>query len=88
MTDNGAQFSADQFRRFTVEYDFQHVTSSPHFPQSNGMAERAVKSANWILNQDNPQKALMSYRSTQTEPTSQSPAKLLMGREIVRHSQY
>lgn len=82
MTDNGPQFSAEQFRNFTAEYDFQHVTSSPHFPQSNGMAERAVKTAKWILKQDNPHLALLSYRSTPTEPTRQSPAKLLMGREI------
>ncbi|KAL7849761.1 hypothetical protein SRHO_G00191100 [Serrasalmus rhombeus] len=82
MTDNSPQFSAEQFRNFTAEYDFQHVTSSPHFPQSNGMAKRAVKTAKWILKQDNPHLSLLSYRSTPTEPTRQSPAKLLMGREI------
>ncbi|KAI2646921.1 hypothetical protein H4Q32_027367 [Labeo rohita] len=82
MTDNGPQFSAEQFRHFAAEYDFHHVTSSPHFPQANGMAERAVRTAKWILKQDDPHQALLSYRSTRTEPTKESPARLLMGREI------
>lgn len=82
MTDNGPQFSAEQFRHFAAEYDFHHVTSSPHFPQANGMAERAVRTAKWILKQDDPHQALLSYRSTHTEPTKESPARLLMGREI------
>lgn len=39
MMDNGPQFSVEQFRCFAAEYDFQHVISSPHFPQSNSMAD-------------------------------------------------
>uniref|UniRef100_A0A1A7XP55 Gypsy retrotransposon integrase-like protein 1 n=1 Tax=Iconisemion striatum TaxID=60296 RepID=A0A1A7XP55_9TELE len=82
MTDNGPQFTADQFQRFAAEYDFRHTTLSPRYPQSNGMAERAVKTAKGILQQKDPHLALMSYRSTPTEPTRESPARLLMGREI------
>ncbi|KAK3511266.1 hypothetical protein QTP70_034683, partial [Hemibagrus guttatus] len=82
MTDNGPQFTDEQFKHFAAEYDFQHVTSSPHFPQSNGMAKRAVRTAKWILKQDDPHQALLSYHSTPTEPTRESLARLLMGREI------
>ncbi|KAJ8352691.1 hypothetical protein SKAU_G00241670 [Synaphobranchus kaupii] len=81
-TDNGPQFSAELFKNFAAEYDFQHVTSSPHFPQSNGMADRAVKTAKAILKQANPHMALLSYRSTPTEPTRESPSKLMMGRSL------
>ena len=39
MTDNGPQYVCAAFRQFTEEYNFEHTTSTPHFPQSNGQAE-------------------------------------------------
>ena len=32
-----------EFAEFAKEYGFNHVTSSPYFPQSNGQAERTVQ---------------------------------------------
>ena len=43
MTDNATQFSSFEFKSFTSELDIEHITSSPHYPQSNGKAENAVK---------------------------------------------
>ena len=45
ITDNGPQYSSDQFAAFTREWEFQHTTSSPLHSQSNGKAESAVKIA-------------------------------------------
>ena len=59
ISDNGLQYS---FGEFSKEYRFNHVTSSPKYPQANGTAERAVKTVKQLLvkNQD-PYMAMLSY---------------------------
>ena len=42
-SDNGPQFSAEEFTKFANCFGFQHVTSSPRYPQSNGQVERMVQ---------------------------------------------
>ena len=45
VTDNGPQFIAECFQKFAKDWGFTHMTTSPRFPQANGEAERAVKTA-------------------------------------------
>ena len=82
-SDNGPQFSSQEFAKFADKYQFQHTTSSPHFPSSNGQAERAVQTVkNLLKNSNDPFLALLSYRATPLPWCGRSPAELLMGRKI------
>ena len=38
ISDNGPQFSLVVFKEFAKKWGFKHITSSPHYPQSNGKA--------------------------------------------------
>ena len=42
-TDNGLQFVTCSFAEFCDEWNVRHITSSPHYPQSNGFIESMVK---------------------------------------------
>ena len=82
FSDNGPQYKSAEFASFAKQYGFQHVTSSPHYPQSNGEAERAVQTVKQLLNKSSdPYLALLAYR---TSPLSNgySPSELLMGRKL------
>jgi len=81
-SDNGPQYSAELFSTFAKDYGFTHLTSSPHYPQGNGAAERAVRTVKTLLEKnDDPYTALLTYRSTHLE-NGYSPAELLMGRKL------
>ncbi|HBY1217419.1 IS3 family transposase [Klebsiella pneumoniae] len=43
LTDNGSAYTAHETRRFAVELNLEHCTTAVSSPQSNGMAERFVK---------------------------------------------
>ena len=79
MSDNGPHFSAESYAKFGQQYGFQHVTSSPHYSQCNGEAERAVKSL--LKKSGDRYLALLAYRSTPLE-CGYSPAQLLMSRNL------
>ena len=78
ISDNGPQYEIKQFAR---QYGFNHITRSPHYPQSNGQAEHAVQTVKKLLKQaEDPWVALLNYRAAPLPWCNLSPAKLLMGR--------
>ena len=83
VTDNGPQFASYEMKQFSNTYGFWHITTSPHYPQANGLAERTVKTVkNLLEHSSDPYMALLSYRATPIPWCALSPVELLMGRRI------
>ena len=80
-SDNGPQFRSDIYRQFAINYQFNHVTSSPYFPQSNGKAKHTVGTIKNLLKEGDPYLALLAYRSTPLE-IGYSPSQLLKNRAL------
>ena len=49
LSDNGPQFSSSVYAAFAKEWNFKHVTSSPYYPQSNGLVERFIQTVKQSL---------------------------------------
>ena len=84
-TDNGPEFASKEFFNFVRKYQFQHVTSSPTFPQSNGFVERTIQTAKKLLKKacddgSDPHLAILEFRNTPIQGVALSPMQLLMGR--------
>ena len=68
-----------------TEYSVNHITSSPHYPQSNGLAEKYVQIVKNLFHKakeegQDPYKCLMTYRNTPLLTTLQSPMEILSNR--------
>ena len=68
------------FAEFAQSWGFKHATSSPHYPQSNGATESAVKNAKRKTSQSDPFKALLAYHATSLQATGLSPTEAMYGR--------
>ncbi|XP_025270352.1 uncharacterized protein K02A2.6-like [Camponotus floridanus] len=84
-TDGALCFDSELFKRFTKNWSFTHIMSSPHYPKSNGLAESAVKSIKKLFKKafdagEDPYLALLNLRNTPRDKVH-SPASLLMARK-------
>ena len=86
-SDNGPCYLSQQFRFFMQNWLIEHRTSSPHYPQSNGLAESMVKVSKNLIEkaakQDLPwNRLLLDYRCTPISSEIPSPAEILFGRKL------
>ena len=91
-TDGGPEFASFQFRQFLRKWDVQHRTSSPHYPQSNGVAESGVKAVKRLLrrcwnahrgrlDKEAWTRGVLQHRNTPGS-SGLSPAQLVYGRPV------
>jgi len=85
VSDNGPQFSSEQFRAAMRMYKISHVTSSPYHPQSYGLTERAVQTGKkmfkkCIATEEDVYLALLDLNNTPRDRNIGSPTQRLMGR--------
>ena len=69
ISDNGPCYASQLFTEFAKAYQFDHATSSPRYPRSNGMSERAVQTVKKLLKKakksgNDPYLALLELRNT------------------------
>ena len=88
ISDNDSHFSSQHFREFAKAWDFEHITSSPRCPQSNGMTERCVQTIKAamkkaILSNRDINMSLLCLRSTPIDHVIPSPGELLFNRKLV-----
>ena len=76
-SDNGPQYASAAFTDFVEEWRFQHTTSSPHYPASNGFAESMVKIIKTAFSGKNPQLTLLALCSTPVDSYLPSAVQLL-----------
>ena len=82
QSDNGGCFVGSLFKQFAADWGFRHVASSPRYPQSDGAAERAVKTVIGLWRKgDDRLSALLAYRTTPLG-SGYSPAELMFGRVV------
>ena len=69
FSDNGPPIDSNKFHDFAADWGFQHITSSPKYPQSNGEVERAVKTMKMIVKKSTDEYVtLLSYIETPHSP--------------------
>ena len=95
-TDGGPPFQSHDYQTFLRTWNIDRRLSSAHYPQSNGRAEAAVKSAKRILlgnidsatgllDTENATRAILAHRNTPTQDTGISPSVMLFGRPLRDH---
>lgn len=93
VSDNGRQFTSDEFATFMKMNHIEHIKSAPGHPATNGQAENSVKTTkkSVIANLEDKDpvnfdvilsRFLLDYRITPHSTTGTPPAEIMFGRQI------
>jgi hypothetical protein len=91
VSDNGPPFTSTQFSSFLALDGVEHIFTAPYHPASNGAAENSVKVIKQVIKKAVIEKTdvaksintfLIYYRNTPHCSTGESPAGLMMGRQL------
>ena len=89
VSDNATGFVSEEFQDFCRHNGIKHITSAPHHPASNGLAERAVGIVKEGIKrmhggdlETKLARFLFDYRITPHSTTGIAPAELLMHRQL------
>ena len=85
VSDNGPCYASEIFKGLVKEYQVNHIRSLPHYPQSNGLAEKYVqiiKNLFYKVKEEGQDlhKCLKIYRNTPLSSHLQSPMQILSSR--------
>ena len=92
LTHNNVPFIWDanhekEFKNFTSKWNFTHITSSPNFPQSNGLSERAVPLDETDNREGNGTQSTSSTGTEHSKPTP-TPVTTRYGRVVKPPTRY
>lgn len=93
VSDNGPQFTSEEFAHFLTSNGIMHKRSAPFHPATNGLAERFVQTFKHSLKSSRGTASvqrrldafLLHYRNTPHATTKESPAMLFLRRRLRTH---
>ena len=85
ISDNGPCYTAEVSKNLTREYSVNHITSSSHYPQSHGLAEKYVQIVKNLFYKAQEEgkdlfKCLMVYCNTPLSSSLRSPMQISSSR--------
>ena len=91
VSDNGPQFTSEEFQKFLASNGIKHIRCSPYHPASNGAVERLVQTVKRALRasreaglslEQSLAAFLLQYRTTPHATTGAAPCHLMFGRDL------
>ena len=87
ISDNGPQFASTEFKEFSRQYRFSHITSSPCYVQANGFIEHMVQTVKMsmkkcLASEHDFNLAMLVYRAMPQSNKLPSPAEMLNNRKF------